>query len=171
MMYISRYVIPEDGDEMAHPNIFELNNGANHVSLKSLKAAFPMKGTYHFRFLTSVNIGNGKDISVWMDCSDDNATVPMQNGCIFAKLSRISSGISSSSSTAAVAATISVPEEHKRRNSDKLINFDADQKPTPITTTTAPLVENDLLGLSSSSSPSSSSSTQQTPVSVFSTGI
>ena len=77
---------------MAHPNIFEVNANANNISLKSLKAAFPMRGNYHFRFLTSVNVSNGnsnsngKGVSVWMDCSDDNAVVP-QNGGVFAKVS------------------------------------------------------------------------------------
>ena len=185
----TRYVIPEDGDEMAHPNIFEVNANANNISLKSLKAAFPMRGNYHFRFLTSVNVSNGnsnsngKGVSVWMDCSDDNAVVPLQNGGVFAKVSRISSGALSSSASSATTAATPVAargaiqqETTERRNSEKLINFDSDQKPAPINTSTPSIVENDLLGLSSTtsssaaSSSSSSSSSQPTPVSVFSTG-
>ena len=168
-------MVPEDGDEMAHPNIFEMNGGAsNSVSLKSFRGAFPMKGDYHFRFLTSINIESGKGITVWMDCSDEDAPVPLQNGGIFAKVSRIRANIPSSSAAPSVTFSNNAAQGSERRNSEKLINFDSDQKPAQINTSVSSgAPENDLLGLSSTNSPSSSSSsssTQPTPVSVFSTG-
>ena len=76
---------------MSHPNIFEINAQQQGITLNQLKKAFPMPGSYHFRFLTTIPSGN-KNISVWMDTTDENSTVPVNStGQIFAKLSRVSS--------------------------------------------------------------------------------
>ena len=78
---------------MSHPNIFEINAQQQGITLSQLKKAFPMPGSYHFRFLTTIPNGNGnKNISVWMDTTDENSNVPVNStGQIFAKLSRVSS--------------------------------------------------------------------------------
>ena len=82
-------MIPEDGDEIAHPNIFEVNTKQG-LTLGQLKKAFPVPGSYHFRFLTSVSAGSSKPTSVWMDTTDENAPVPLNSsGQIFAKASRL----------------------------------------------------------------------------------
>ena len=48
------YVIPTDGDEFAHPNVFTIRydkrRNGGRITLEQIRKAFPIKGVYHFRF-------------------------------------------------------------------------------------------------------------------------
>jgi hypothetical protein len=56
--------------------------------------AFPIPGVYHFRFLKNI----GTHI-VWFDIADDAAVLPIFQGGIFSKVSRIAAPSSSASSS------------------------------------------------------------------------
>jgi hypothetical protein len=57
---------------------------AHAPSLGQVRKAFPLPGTYHFRFLRTVN-----NMTVWMDAVDDNMALNAYEGTIFLKASRI----------------------------------------------------------------------------------
>jgi hypothetical protein len=78
-----KYFIPEDGDDEQHPNLFTLSKDKG-LTLKDLRNAFPVPGVYHFRILRS--IGTTK---VWMDALDDATDIPVDDKCIFAKVTRL----------------------------------------------------------------------------------
>ena len=99
------YVVPEDGDtDEAHPNWVEVRGAGQQLKLGELRAAFPLPGTYHFRFKRAF-----RGSAVWLDVLDDDAPVPVFEGAIIAKVSRLSarSGAvpASAASRGAAAAT------------------------------------------------------------------
>jgi hypothetical protein len=49
-------------------------------------------GIYHFRFLKTLG-----DMKVWMDIVDDHAAVPLADGSVFAKVSRVTAPVVKSS--------------------------------------------------------------------------
>lgn len=77
-----KYFIPEDGDDQNHPNICFVSS--NQPNLGDLKKSFPVPGDYHFRFLRGIG-----DMKVWLDYNDDSLTLPITDGSIFAKVSRM----------------------------------------------------------------------------------
>jgi len=86
MSFRIKYFIPEDGDEFDHPNIFSLNtNGGGSPTLIEVRRSFPVPGSYHFRFLRTLN-----DTKVWIDLTNENDVVPIFDGQIIAKVSRLS---------------------------------------------------------------------------------
>jgi len=94
-----RYFLPEDGDEEQHPNVYLARKPRQPNQpplLRDIKSSFPLPGTFHFRFKSSLVpgaelYGNGKEMpSVWMDCVDDNRPVPVWKNSIIAKVTRIS---------------------------------------------------------------------------------
>ena len=106
-----KYIIADDGDEISHPNIYTINSSSSSITLDIIKKVciytnnyfeiyyynyyyyyywktFPLPGEYYFRFLTL--LGNDK---VWLDFNDNNgSSVPLFDGGIFAKVSRLSIG-------------------------------------------------------------------------------
>ena len=65
-----QYFILEDGDDMNHPNVFDINDSFlvhNGVQVGTIKEYFPLPGKYHFRFLKKIG-----PTQVWMDIKDDN---------------------------------------------------------------------------------------------------
>ena len=48
-----RYVIYEDGDVLEHPNIFSVAPAGTALTLRDVRAAFPVPGRYHFRAMKS----------------------------------------------------------------------------------------------------------------------
>jgi hypothetical protein len=78
------YVVPEDGDDEAHPNFFSIMRAASKVRLGDVKKTFPLPGGYQFRFKKQF-----KNTFVWMDVLDDHDVVPKFEGQIFAKASRL----------------------------------------------------------------------------------
>ena len=66
-----KYFILEDGDDMNHPNVFDINDSyivKNGVQLNKVKEFFPLPGLYHFRYLKHIG-----SLQVWMDLKDDDA--------------------------------------------------------------------------------------------------
>lgn len=90
------YIIPEDGDEESHPNMFVVNAPPQQVRLGDVRAAFPLKKhAYHFRFKKPF-----QNKFVWLDCVDLNAPLPMFDGYYFCKVSRLGE-LSGSTATSA----------------------------------------------------------------------
>ena len=127
-----KYIVPEDGDEQSHPNVFTITT-PQAPTLGQLKKAFPLPGKYHFRCLRSIN-----NMTVWMDTSDDNAVLVAFEGAIFLKASRIGESSMrqqqpSSSSTAIPAGSDS---SNYRRGSvgERLLQFSGDENDHGIAT-------------------------------------
>lgn len=78
-----RYVVPEDGDDILHPNVFNCKENGELV-LSMIKKAFPIPGQFFFRFLKKVG-----DYTVWLDILDDNVAIPSYQGGIFIKATRL----------------------------------------------------------------------------------
>ncbi|KAJ1448053.1 hypothetical protein M885DRAFT_540456 [Pelagophyceae sp. CCMP2097] len=78
-----RYVVPEDGDDFEHPNVFELQN-TSVLRLGDVRRAFPLRGAFHFRFKRKV-----AGLVIWADAAGDAAEVPRFEGIVFAKVSRV----------------------------------------------------------------------------------
>ncbi|CAJ1936933.1 unnamed protein product [Cylindrotheca closterium] len=91
-----RYFIPEDGDEETHPNVFlapKPRHPGTPPTLGQIKDAFPLPGTYHFRFKSPLYPGGDRDkgaMSVWMDLVNDADPIPTWKNGIVAKITRIS---------------------------------------------------------------------------------
>ena len=65
-----RYHVPEDGDDAAHPNVFELvSEGA--VRVGDVRRHFPLPGRFHLRFRRRV-----AGLEVWADASFANELYP-----------------------------------------------------------------------------------------------
>ena len=96
MQTICRYFVPEDGDSEAHPNVFLAPKAAHPgapPTLGQIRGAFPLPGSYHFRFKSPLVPGADRDkssMAVWMDCTDDRQPVATWRGTIIAKVTRIS---------------------------------------------------------------------------------
>lgn len=61
--------------------------------LRDIQAAFPLPGTYHFRFKCPLIPGTDREkgaVAVWMDCVDPDQHVGVWKNSIFAKVTRIS---------------------------------------------------------------------------------
>ena len=96
-----RYFVPCDGDELVSPNEFYVRAGRADgvLRLGELATAFPLPGSYHFRFKALY-----KKSYVWRDLSGDlDEKVPRFEGAIFAKVSRLARHAASSSSAGAGA--------------------------------------------------------------------
>ena len=80
------YIIPEDGDDEAHPNYFMLPGPSGlEVKLNDVKHFFPFGGAnFHFRFLQLVG-----GMRAWVDLSEDTAAVPRFEGAVVFKASRL----------------------------------------------------------------------------------
>lgn len=81
------YHLPSDRDEAEHPNAFVMKQYAEDVTLKDVKANFPLPGEYHFRFKTRFENGS----VFWVDTTDEDARVPVfASNKIVAKVLRLS---------------------------------------------------------------------------------
>lgn len=69
-------------------NNISINLAQEDIKLKDLKAAFPLDGEYHFRFKYKLN---GQ--IVFMDLPSESSGLPLFDGKIFMKATRISWGI------------------------------------------------------------------------------
>eukprot|EP00949_MAST-11_sp_MAST-11-sp1_P005434 g5434.t1 len=83
------YYIPDDGDQLSHPNVFllpkeEMNGG--DVSVGYVRSRFPLPGDFHFRFKSSF-----KKTFVWEDGCVESEACPRFGGHIFMKVSRMRS--------------------------------------------------------------------------------
>ena len=96
IIYHIRYFLPEDGDHEDAPNVFmapKPSRPGYPPLLGQIKDSFPLQGSYHFRFKTALVPGTDRDknaVPVWMDCVGDSQCVPVWQGSIIAKVTRIS---------------------------------------------------------------------------------
>jgi len=162
-----KYFIPEDGDDAQHPNVFVMAENGNGITLSQIKTRFPLPGEYHFRLFKEID-----RMRVWMDIMDDSAVLPVENGTILLKVSRIigqptpatafAPNVGSNTGYKATTPSVinPVPAPGRREDTDKLLNF-ADDEPfvnpvqanvaSPMVSTAATF-DDDLLGMSSTSS-------------------
>jgi len=150
-----KYFIPEDGDDATHPNVFSVQKGTSAVTLGAVKRAFPLPGSYHFRFLHVAG-----SVKVWLDVLDENAVVPSGDDGIFAKISRSSSAFTSTStSNLSPISTVQSSADKQSRTSERLINFDSDSGGlSPIASKSEPKLSVPAMPGSNTQVPASSSS-------------
>jgi len=125
-MVFVKYFCPEDGDEQAHPNVFKVQGCASvsALTLGLLKKSFPVEGTYHFRFLTSIP---GAKTKVWLDVLDDAASLPQSEGSeVFAKVSRI--GVQQSNTVQQAPSSSSVPSRPARNATGSALDGQATRR-------------------------------------------
>lgn len=111
-----RYCIPADGDDFSHPNVFRLKDkikSYDRVALKQIKASFPLRGEFHFRFKSMV----GNRCCVWLDISNDAAFVPVFEGQIIMKVARFGNPVEPDS--ALPSAAIAQGETSQRGQTPK----------------------------------------------------
>jgi hypothetical protein len=100
------YIIPDDGDDEAHPNMFTIPLSQQQIKLKDIRAHFPLKRhAYHFRFKKAF-----QNKYVWLDCIDQDQSIPAYEGVLFCKAARLGE----SSGNFAQAATVqaqAVPQQ------------------------------------------------------------
>lgn len=147
-----KYFIPEDGDDIQHPNLFQVEGNSGEVTLAQVVEGFPLPGRYHFRFLRSLGgAGGGAGATVWMDLPQPSSVVPSYQGSVLAKVSRLVLSSSGSGGGAAAvtgqrtsadqvpvskpprpAAPPAPPAPAAAEPSEKLLNFhDDDLSPPP----------------------------------------
>eukprot|EP01082_Thalassiosira_pseudonana_P000583 g1465.t1 g1465 contig10:2149565-2150809(+) len=90
-----RYFLPEDGDVEDTPNVFlapKPSRPGYPPLLGQIKDSFPLPGAFHFRFKTALVPGTDREkhaVAVWMDCTEEEEPVPVWQGAIVAKVTRI----------------------------------------------------------------------------------
>ena len=62
-----------------------INMSQEEVQISDIRAMFPLEGEYIFRFKYKYN-----NTILWMDLPNDSAKIPIFNGKIFVKATRIS---------------------------------------------------------------------------------
>ena len=174
------YVIPEDGDDFEHPNVFAVQIGLKRLAIKDVVDKFPLPGEYHFRFKSTF-----KKTFVWEDAVDFSAPVPTYQGQVSLKVSRLRPAKASSNSNESFGVEVAssppsgfseVTEKVKaspkrRKNSDEdLLNmlgndndtlieeptFEADFQSAPAVgrgASTSSYEDSDLMGVDFGSSP------------------
>jgi len=81
------YIVPDDGDDETHPNLFTIPLSQTAIKLRDVKQHFPLRHhAYHFRFKKAF-----QNKFVWLDCIDENAGVPAYEGVLFCKCARLDS--------------------------------------------------------------------------------
>ena len=80
--HVFYYLAGTLGESERHPNVFSLPKNENGCKLSDITSAFPLSGSFHFRFKTKI-----KDYGhVWMDLNNPSSTVPKFGTMIFAKV-------------------------------------------------------------------------------------
>lgn len=111
------YFIADDGDDEAHPNMFSIPKSKT-ITLQDLRVNFPLKQhVYHFRFKRPF-----QNKHIWMDCLSDSQPLPLVDGVLFCKVTRVAANSGGSKPVAAVApkkaaaataATVSPPPQQQ----------------------------------------------------------
>jgi len=78
------YYLPEDRDESDKLNAFILYK-ENNIKIDDIRENFPLPGKYYFRFKFKF-----QDKPVWVDLNNPDANLPMFDGKIIMKVTRIS---------------------------------------------------------------------------------
>lgn len=64
--------------------LFRINVSQDDLRVSHIKNNFPLEGEYHFRFKCKYS-----NLNVWMDLDDENSKLPLFNGRVFLKATRI----------------------------------------------------------------------------------
>jgi len=78
------YVVPADGDQFEHPNVFTVKCSVKKLTLSRITKSFPIPGRYHFRFKMK-----WRDTYVWLDVTEPSVKVPLFEGKVCIKAARI----------------------------------------------------------------------------------
>lgn len=84
-MTLVYYHVPEDKDDAECPNVFGVPYNKSNLRLSHIYEAFPLKGTYLFRFKYSC-----EGQVVWLDLPDIDAKLPTFKDKIYVKATRVS---------------------------------------------------------------------------------
>ena len=84
-MTLVYYHVPEDKDDPDCPNVFGVPYNKNQLRLSHIYEAFPLKGTYLFRFKY---LAEGQ--IVWLDLPDMEGKLPTFKDKIYIKATRVS---------------------------------------------------------------------------------
>jgi hypothetical protein len=84
-MTLVYYHVPEDKDDPNYPNVFGVPHGKHNVKLTHIHEAFPLKGSYLFRFKYS-----HEGATVWLDLPDLDSKIPLFRERIIMKATRVS---------------------------------------------------------------------------------
>lgn len=85
MSTIIQYYIPEDNEDPEKMNAFLVYKELDSLRIGDIKENFPIPGEYYFRFKFKFQNKN-----VWIDFSNQEATLPKFEGKIIMKVSRMS---------------------------------------------------------------------------------
>ncbi|EAR94336.2 DIX domain protein (macronuclear) [Tetrahymena thermophila SB210] len=81
------YHIPQDKDDPDIPNVFCVPKSQEEIRLADIKSYFPLNGQYIFRFKYRYN-----NQVVWMDIPENSKKLPIYEGRIFLKATRVQWG-------------------------------------------------------------------------------
>ncbi|KAL4471725.1 hypothetical protein ABPG74_008618 [Tetrahymena malaccensis] len=81
------YHIPQDKDDPDIPNVFCVPKAQEEIRLADIKNYFPLNGQYIFRFKYKYN-----NQVVWMDIPENSKKLPIYEGRIFLKATRVQWG-------------------------------------------------------------------------------
>ncbi|KAL4511961.1 hypothetical protein ABPG72_012806 [Tetrahymena utriculariae] len=81
------YHIPQDKDDPDIPNVFCVPKAQEEIRLADIKNYFPLNGQYIFRFKYKYN-----NQIVWMDIPENSKKLPIYEGRIFLKATRVQWG-------------------------------------------------------------------------------
>ena len=62
-----------------------MNMSQDELRMPHIKSNFPLEGDYHFRFKCKIN-----NSTVWLDLESEDSKLPLYNGRVFVKATRIS---------------------------------------------------------------------------------
>eukprot|EP00933_Yihiella_yeosuensis_P044532 TRINITY_DN39774_c7_g1_i1.p1 TRINITY_DN39774_c7_g1~~TRINITY_DN39774_c7_g1_i1.p1 ORF type:complete len:169 (+),score=36.79 TRINITY_DN39774_c7_g1_i1:64-570(+) len=97
------YHVPGDGDEEGMPNAFPILKSDGRIFLQDIRGKFPLPGTYHFRF--KMKWGSEVSQVAWMDVTNEASQVPMIDGKVICKVTRVSWEAKNAKAAAAPAAS------------------------------------------------------------------
>ena len=81
------YFVPEDAESGKQMNCFIVRRPANSITLRQLREDFPLPGEYQFRFEYHYQSSSCK---VWLDLPSEESLVPLTEGEIRVKATRLS---------------------------------------------------------------------------------
>eukprot|EP01029_Cantina_marsupialis_P029036 TRINITY_DN778460_c0_g1_i1.p1 TRINITY_DN778460_c0_g1~~TRINITY_DN778460_c0_g1_i1.p1 ORF type:complete len:181 (+),score=38.73 TRINITY_DN778460_c0_g1_i1:74-616(+) len=110
MPIIVRYHVPEDKDDEKHPNVFLLKTNGRPVRLSDLFEAFPLPGQYHFRAKKAY-----RGTHIWLDVVGAHSEVPLFEGDLILKVTRISFESASKPSKQPENSTHTVQNNHNHQ--------------------------------------------------------
>ncbi|KDO20335.1 hypothetical protein SPRG_13480 [Saprolegnia parasitica CBS 223.65] len=136
------YYIPDDGDSPDHLNVFPLPLKAG-LKLAHIKKAFPLPGSFHFRFKQAF-----EGTYVWLDIAD-NDPVPEYNGVVISKVARVVDKAEAAAPAPAPVKAAAVPSPPKVEAPPAVPDLIETSTPSAAKDANAKVFNDDLVGLMS----------------------